>query len=39
MHIKLDNTTAVGILIKHFIPKYLKAIDIRLFWLRDRLNQ
>ena len=37
--LELDNTTAFGILTKQLIPKRSKAIDMRFFWLRDRVNQ
>ena len=37
--LELDNTTAFSILTKQLIPKRLKAIDMRFFWLRDRTNQ
>ena len=37
--LKLDNTTAQGILTKTLIPKRSKSIDMRFFWLRDRNNQ
>ena len=37
--LEIDNTTAVGILIKQLLPHRSKAIDMCFYWLRDREKQ
>ena len=36
---KMDNATSCGTRTNTLIPKRSKAIDMRIFWLRDRKNQ
>ena len=37
--LKTDNTTAQGILTKQFRQKRSKSIDMRFWWLKDRIEQ
>jgi len=37
--IKADNSTAVGFANRTIKRKFTKAIDMRFYWLRDRINQ
>ena len=37
--IQADNATAVGVVTNNMIPKQMKSMDMRLWWLRCRTNQ
>ena len=36
---EFDNETAIGFLKSRMKQKRIKAIDMRLYWVRDRVNQ
>ena len=37
--IQVDNYTAVGIATKEFLQKKSKAMDMRFYWIHDRIEQ
>ena len=37
--IQVENSTAVGIATKEFRPKTSNAIDMRFYWINDRIEQ
>ena len=37
--IQVDNSTAVGIANKEFLQKNSKAMDMRFYWINDRVEQ
>ena len=39
MAIQMDNSTAVGIATKEFHQKKFNAMDIRFYWINDKIDQ
>ena len=39
MSIQVDNSTAVGITAKSFLQNKSKAINMRLYWINNRIEQ